>query len=260
MPSKKEILKELEEISPLLCTIDRGHLFSVPFQYFEQLPAHILSTIQRQESEEEGQFKFSDIPGIVQDIPGDYFTTLSEKIFSKIKEEEIEDELSDFPLLVSLKGKNLFTVPEGYFENSAKEIAAKVTTNKTGIVVSINSGKVISMKSTWWKASAAAIIAGVVAVSSYFLVNNPSSDVQSTYLTAQNNYKTPNQVNEAIATLSDDEIAAYLEDNGSILDNDLLIKDVNTQELPAIEDYLLDDNTLNNYLNKIGASGVSKIN
>jgi hypothetical protein len=261
MPRKNEILQELTEISPFLCKIENSHLFAVPSQYFEQLPSKIWATIQKEEMlAEDEPFRFSAIPAIIQDIPNNYFNTLSEKIFSNIQKDNVGEELSDFPLLVSLKGKNVFTVPQGYFENVAEGILTNITTGKEGKVVSINRGKVVSMHSTWWKAAAAAVIAGIIGVSSYFVVNNAGSQDQSTYVNSGNQYNTTEQVKVAIASLSDDEIADYLENHGNILDNDLLLKDINTQELPTTEDYLLDDNALNNYLNKIGALEAEKLN
>lgn len=261
MPNKKEILNELKEISPLLCKIENDNPFTVPSQYFEQLSSNILSAIKNDElrSTDITSFDFGSIPAISRDLPDNYFESFSSKILSTIKRNELKEELNAYPLLLSLKEKNVFTVPKGYFENIATEISEKISGENNGKVVSINRGKVVSMKSTWWKAAAAAVIAGVVAVSSYFVMDNPAPAVQTSYVSSANEYKTPEQVNVAIASLSDDEIADYLEDHGNILDNDLLIKDVSTQGLPSPEDYLLDDNALNNYLNEIGASSAQKL-
>ena len=262
MPRKIEILNELKEISPLLYKIESENLFSVPSQYFETLPSRILTTIRNPNlsGEEDKQFNFSNIPPVSQDVPENYFAGLSHNIIANIRKNEINEELKEFSLLAALKGKNVFTVPQGYFENKPGEIIEEISTNKIANVVSINRGKVISMNSTWWKTAAAAVIAGVVAISSYFFISNPESQSQSNYLTSQSQYKTPEQVNVAIASLSDDEIANYLEDHGNILDNEQLIKDVSTEGMPEVEDYLLDDNTLNNYLKEIGANEAQKLN
>ena len=261
MPSKIEILNELKEISPLLCTIERNNPFTVPNQYFENLPSKIMANIQLEEliTEDEFEFTFSKIPATAGAVPNNYFETLSDKILSGIKKEELA-ELNEFPLLNSLKGINVFTVPAGYFEEKAEKIVERVSNDGQGKVVSIGRAKVVSMQSAWWKSAAAAVIAGVVALSSYFLINNQSARQPSTYVASQTQIKTTDDVNVALASLSDDEIADYLEDHGSILDNDLLIKDVSSKGLPAVTDYLLDDNTLNNYLNKIGASDAQKLN
>jgi hypothetical protein len=67
-------------------------------------------------------------------------------------------------------------------------------------------------------------------------------------------YKTPEQVDKGIASLSDDEIVKYLEKNGTILDEETISKNVDTTELPSADDYLINENALNNYLNEINAS------
>jgi len=51
--------------------------------------------------------------------------------------------------------------------------------------------------------------------------------------------------------LSDDEIARYLEKTSNILDDEDLIKNTDTRGLPTPDDYLLDDDALSNYLQKI---------
>jgi hypothetical protein len=71
-------------------------------------------------------------------------------------------------------------------------------------------------------------------------------------------YKTPKQLQQGIASLTDDEIAKYLEKNTTILDDESLIKNTDTKELPTQDDYLLDDNALNNYLQKINVESTNK--
>ena len=58
-------------------------------------------------------------------------------------------------------------------------------------------------------------------------------------------------MNAGIAKLSDADIVKYLEKNGNVMDNELLINNTDVSELPSSTDYLTDENTLNKYLNKI---------
>jgi hypothetical protein len=116
------------------------------------------------------------------------------------------------------------------------------------------------MKAKWWKYAAAAIITGVVAIGSLQLFNShKNNNPIPSYVESSFQYKTPTQIDEGIASLSDDEIIKYLEKYGSIMDNDLLIKDADVKELPATEDYLIDENALNNYLEKIDVQSDNKI-
>jgi len=66
-------------------------------------------------------------------------------------------------------------------------------------------------------------------------------------------YKTEEALNAGIAKLSDDDIIKYLEKNGNIMDNELLLNNIDVSEMPSQSDYLTDENTLNTYLDKIDA-------
>jgi hypothetical protein len=250
MNQLNEIIQELQDISPLLARMQKLNVFEVPDRYFtglaEKIAAHVL-------------LNQNDILNFnkknIQQVPEGYFDTLSEAILSKIKKEEAENNEEDFhtlfPVLQSLKDKNVFTVPENYFEGVSHQIIAKIKNRQPA--------KVISMKAKWWKYAAAAIITGVVAIGSLQLFNShKNNNPIPSYVESSFQYKTPTQIDEGIASLSDDEIIKYLEKYGSIMDNDLLIKDVDVKELPATEDYLIDENTLNNYLEKIDVQSDNK--
>ena len=69
------------------------------------------------------------------------------------------------------------------------------------------------------------------------------------YIQQSSQYKTAEQLNAGIASLSDDEIVNYLETTGNILDEETITKNLDTKELPDANDYLIDENTLNKFLN-----------
>ena len=259
MNQSNEILKELQGISPMLAQMQKVNVFSIPDGYFNGLAEKITaySLLNQNESLQHhlNHVEELDVPpsGVrrLQQVPKGYFDSLSDIIFSKIKISEgesidEEDFQKSFPLLYSLKNKNVFGVPENYFEKVSEEIIEKINHHQPA--------KVISMSTKWWKYAVAAVVAGAIAFSSLQIFNGSSeSDQIPTYVESSFKYKTPEQINDGIASLSDDEIIKYLEKNGSIMDNDLLIKEVDAKELPAAYDYLIDENTLNNYLDKIDA-------
>lgn len=243
MNQSNEIIKELQGISPMLAQMQKVNVFEVPEGYFSRLAEKMTTRILL---EEKDSFNFDKRN--TQQVPEGYFDSLSDVILSKIKKEEAENNEEDFqksfPVLHSLKNKNVFTVPENYFEGISYQIINKIKSHQPA--------KVISMKTRWWKYAAAAIIAGIITIGSLQIFNSSrDGDQIPSYVESSFQYKTPEQVDEGIASLSDDEIIKYLEKYGSIMDNDLLIKDVDVKELPATEDYLIDENTLNNYLEKI---------
>ena len=197
----------------------------------------------------------------MQSVPAGYFDTLSSEILTKIKREEAEN-AEESTLLSSLKDKNVFTVPEGYFDNLSENIISKID-RPAAKVIPISSAK------SWWKYAAAAVVTGVIVVSSLQIfyrspdmTKNHTAVTQSSdlpdYIQSSFQYKTAQQLDEGIASLSPDEIAKYLENNGNILDDEMLSNDVDPNALPSEIDYLSDENTLNKYLNSLNTSGANK--
>ena len=239
MKISEEILNELREVSPILAQMERINPFSVPEGYFSALSNRLLINAKIYAEQTDTSINSAR-------VPEGYFNDLSIQILNKIKNQDTSVE--EFPLLSSLRNKNVFSVPEGYFDDLSGQVLSKIAHKPA---------KVISIKS-WMKYAAAAVIAGVMALTGLQVYNGAgknhqvaSNDKLPTYIQSSFQYKTPEQVDEGIASLTDDQIIKYLEKHGSIIDNDLLIKDVNADELPATTDYLNDENTLGDYLNKI---------
>lgn len=258
MNEKSDISDELREISPVLASIKKINVFTVPENYFDNLAEKItVYSFLNQEKKPEVQN--------IQHVPEGYFNTLSDQILSKIKSEEARNASEEFdklfPVLFSLKDKNVFKVPDGYFDNLSENILKKAS-QPAAKVVSISNEK------SWWRYAAAAVVTAAIAITSLQIFNSQGIEKNNSATLASNQlpdyiktsfqYKTPQQLDEGIASLSADEIANYLEKTGSIMDNELLIKDVNETQLPAETDYLSDENTLNNYLNSLGASAAGK--
>lgn len=238
MEKNTEILKELQEISPLLAEIPRRNIQSVPPGYFENLEGKIsVYSILNQE-----EIKYAFVKEKAG-IPSGYFENLAETILSKVRTEEGKDQEDNYSLLNSLKNRNVFQVPEGYFENLSSVILSSVQPREKAKVISMTGKK-------WWKYAVAALIAGIMLVSTLYLFNLSHKN-NSPYLAAAKQYQTKAQIEAGIASLKDDDIVIYLETHGNIIDNDILLNNINTSELPAEVDYLIDDNTLNNFLEKI---------
>ena len=253
MDHSAKILQELETVSPFLAAMEKVNVFRSPEGYFNDFPERMVTYVLAEA--EEISFPKND----TLQAPQGYFDTLSDRILSKIKSTEEQDENEElkklFPVVFSLKGKNVFTVPPHYFERFGSTLLHQLKM-KPAKIVSINKA------GRWWKYAAAAVVMAAMAAGSLFNFNNSrKSNEKSSVFTASNEtpgyiqssfqYKTPEQINEGIATLSDDEIIKYLEKHGNILDNEALANGVDTKELPAATDYLTDDNALNNYLKKI---------
>ncbi|HWH63237.1 MAG TPA: hypothetical protein VNS50_08185 [Ginsengibacter sp.] len=294
MKNSQEILNELMTISPLLAAQDKINVFSVPEGYFEELQFRIanyviLNTTTVVENINKRNF---------QDVPAGYFDTLSDLILAKVNaatSENAGEELRNLsPLLYSLKDKNVFTVPENYFDNLSDSIlyntgdaenaeaelrilspmlyslkGENIFTVPVGYFESLTASvtqklmpvpaKVISMKkrTSWLKYAAAAVVAGIITITSLQVFKGTSHNNSSVYASlpayfnASFQYKTEAEINAGIAKLDDADIAKYLEKNGNVMDNELLINNTDVSEMPSPADYLIDDNTLNEYLDKI---------
>lgn len=254
MEKSTEILNELRSISPILAEMEKVNVFSVPEGYFIDLDKKIATTVFLQQDEK----------NIFQKVPEGYFDSLSSKIVSRIKEEEEsgDSEIESIsPALHYLKEEKVFTVPEGYFDNLSDRILNKIK-GENAKVVSFNSAK------KWWKYAAAAVIAGIITITSMQLFKSQNSNygknIAATsanvpaYVQLASQYKTTKQIDQGIASLTDDEIAKYLEKNTTILDDETLTKNTDTKELPTLDDYLLDNNALDNYLQKINVESTNK--
>lgn len=233
-----EILNELKAISSLLAEIPKGNIQSVPPGYFENLEEKIcIYSLLNQEDKK---------PELILDktgIPDGYFENLSDSILIKVKEIEEREFEVDYPILNSLKNINVFEVPAGYFENLSDSILSNIQPKEKAKVISIT-GR------TWWKYMAAALIAGIMLMSALYFFNTGDNNVPP-YLAAAKQYQTSSQIAKGIAALNDEDIISYLETHGNITDNDVILNNINTDGLPAEVDYLIDDNTLNNFLDKI---------
>ncbi|MEO8962605.1 MAG: hypothetical protein ABI325_12030 [Ginsengibacter sp.] len=248
---KNEILNELKSVSPALAAIDRINVFSVPEGYFNDLPQTVSTSI----------FFDQNAKTQVNDIPDGYFDDLSNKILTKIKKNvtssDAETEIRKIsPLIHSLKEKNVFNIPSAYFELLSYRVVNKVKPERAKII------SLYALKN-WWKFAAAAMIAVFISIWALQFFNNKGADNDNIQLSATyaksvpayiqdaGRYNTPNELTRGIASLSDDEIASYLEHHGNIMDDYLLTKDVDTKELPEATDYLINENTLSNFLKQI---------
>jgi hypothetical protein len=262
MNNSTEILNELKAISPLLSDMEKVNVFRVPEGYFNELHLRIADYVLLNNTSTADNINRRTL----QEVPLGYFDTLSDSILAKIKAvypESAEEELRKLsPLLYALKDENVFTIPRGYFESFSDGIIEKIKPQP---------GTIIIMKKgiSWWKYAAAAVVTGAIAFGSLQIFNRYSdrqpgkSEVSAStglpeYLQDSFQYKTEDDVNAAIAKLSDTDIAKYLEKNGNIMDNELLTNNTNASEMPSQTDYLKDENTLNNYLDKIDAANVVK--
>ena len=232
MKISKEISDELVNISSLLSGIEKKNVFSVPEGYFDMLSITILKRLDTSPSID------------TLTIPEGYFVNLSSSILQKIRSlnETAEQELRALsPMLYSIQNENVFEVPSGYFKNLQNDILDKVVERPTAKVIELKK------RDSVWKYAAAAVVTGVIGLSSLMMFNasqnsgasNLDESISSSIQTASQ-FKNEQQINAAIASLPDYEVIKYLEKTGNEVDNDALATSCNENELPSTIDYLMD--------------------
>ncbi len=146
-------------------------------------------------------------------------------------------------MLYSIQNENVFEVPQGYFDNLSEEVLNKVNPQP----------KVINMQkrsSTFLKYAVAAAFTGIVALSVFkFTGTKVGADTElANYV--KDGLQIQN-VDQELAKISDADIVKYLEANGTDVKAAFVANSIDGNELPAQEDYLLDEQALDKYLNSI---------
>jgi hypothetical protein len=176
MDTRKHIYDELKEINSLL-PLDKGtEVYAVPEGYFEGFAASVLQKIKNRQIDNVSDELTSLSPllaGISKKmpfaVPENYFSENTESLPGLITEDSLPDMLQNDKQMP-------YTVPTNYFKNLPDVILKRVNP-KEAKVISINSAR------KWMRYAAAAIITGVIVISSvlYFGKNqsiDPASQPQ----------------------------------------------------------------------------------
>ena len=241
MENRIDILNELKELSSAIAAIKKVNVFSVPDGYFDFLSGDIMMGI----AAERGVDIHASATNAA-DIPTGYFNTLADAVLQKIKVLENEDAATEIrtlsPMLYSIQNENVFEVPEGYFEYLPATILDKVKPQ----------AKVVAMKrrsNNFFKYAVAAALTGVMALSVVKFTGNSSKKVVLPgYVTAGMQIE---NVDQELSKISDTEIVKYLVASGTDIKAAYVANSIDNNELPSQEDYLLDDQALDKYLNSI---------
>ncbi len=240
MEHTTDILNELKELSPALAAIEKVNVFTVPAGYFDHLTADILMGI-----ENENGLNKNAVTNSPATVPEGYFDSLAGTILNKIKALETEDAATEIrslsPMLYSIQNENVFEVPQGYFENLSADIMDKLTP----------AAKVVKMprrSSTFLKYAVAAVFTGVMALGVFKFTGTSKQTDLPDYVTAGLQVQ---NVDQELASISDADIVKFLEESGTDVKAAIVANSTDENELPSQEDYLLDDQTLDKYLNSI---------
>lgn len=261
------IQNELIALNSMLAGAPNTNVYTVPDGYFEAMTQDILHTIHQVPSIESTGSK---------DIPEGYFENLADSILNRIKNESaLEAEVSS--LLASMQSVEPYSVPEGYFEGFATGVMKKINAGEEGSelleqVKNINPYKVphsyfdglavdivnqlpqpakvviMQKRSFTFRYAAAAVITGILGLSLFSIMDKKQDNSVGT---AQIAVIADQNFDQALASISDDEIVAYLKQSGEDVNAALVASASENTNLPEQTDYLTDGNTLDNFLKEL---------
>jgi len=256
MTNRNTILNELAELGNVLANHDPQNIYAIPAGYFEGLASQILNRIKALEANN-AKKELSLLSPLLSNVskevpysvPAGFFQNLSEDVLKKISEHEdylrkesfgqtSEEEIETLsPLLSSLKNKNPYSTPAGYFEKL-----------ETGVVRKDSFGekketKVISItKRRWYRLAVAAVVIGIVAISGLTIFRSkqvdPNKNPQAWIEKNVDKKVSKDKIDEFVKLAEDESInVAYEKDDVKLAEIKELMKDVPEKE---IEDFLND--------------------
>jgi hypothetical protein len=236
MTEKEIILQELQSISPLLPSVPQINVYKVDVNYFDGLRAELQARIIA-----------DGFAGVNQklEVPVGYFDNLSTNVLQRIKALENNEVLTELegvsPVVAAIGNKNVYQVPQGYFEQLA------FVNKDTAAVVKMNPLRKI------FKYAAAAAVVGIISVGAFKFANrdiSPTMDANTKEVVKQGNEIIKNgSFDTELENISDKDLEKYLSQNGEDVKAALVASTIdNEKALPEVDDYLMDDNTLNEFL------------
>lgn len=232
MTRSKDILKELENISPVVAQLNPMVPYQVPEVYFDTLSSVIMARIATGGHEENSLLQVAS-KQMPQDVPVGYFENLADDILSRInaqQEQSVMEELNELsPVLAGISKTNVYEVPVGYFDGVAATVATQTTAATK--VVSIFSRKLLI------RYAAAAVVFTMIAFGINILLQQQSSSIPSDIVQVEH-IKTQKQFNNELAALSDDAIVSYLEMTSDTKDVENISESIDQTTLPEETDYM----------------------
>jgi hypothetical protein len=241
----KEILNELKAISPLLAEMERINVFTVPGGYFNAFASNLADRLEF--GEDAGRIAKVATPFAA---PEGYFENLSHNIMSAIKADDsgnVNESNEISPVFTELKHKNPFTVPVGYFENLPAVILSKLP----------KEAKLVNMRRpAFIRYAVAAVITGILGLSLFTVFDNKKGNETLPQYSAQvmqqaNQIVQSNSFDKELDALSGKDIEQYLKQSGQNVEAALVASVTDDANLPSQDEYLYNDNTLDELLKTI---------
>ncbi len=170
MNSRPTIQQELKDLSSFLPHDIEQPVFTVPTGYFENFAASVWQKLRSQQPQTPHD-ELTELSSVLAAIPKknpytvpeNYFSGFTPAVPALVKEESL-------PAALQAIGRQMpYTVPAGYFNGLADTVMAKIT-QPTARVVSFN-------RSRFMRIAAAAVVTGIIAITSIMYFSNGSQTV-----------------------------------------------------------------------------------
>ncbi len=170
MNSLTAIQEELKDLSSSL-PFDKQPVFTVPPGYFENFAASVMARLKSQQQPADSAEELAELSPLLAAIPRkmpftvpeNYFSGLTQNLPSLLQEDQLPE------VLQRHTRETPYTVPAGYFEGLAEGVLAQVQKP---------AGKVVSFGlRPWMRMAAAAVVTGLIAISTVLYFNSGSPGV-----------------------------------------------------------------------------------
>lgn len=211
----------MKEISPLLADLPPLNPYSVPYNFFEQLPDSIRKRIMEGVSTVPHPSFPSKQPFTV---PEGYFENLAGNILKRIHSVDTSEVLGETRAISSIVAEasrtQPFTVPAGYFESLAEQAVIRVKESVSPRVVRMNFSRKV------FRYAAAAVLTGVIVVTAFLfsrqsnnngqagsaMIDNVSLNELENYLSTEPIETSVNSIGFVSSDLSADDIKEFIND------------------------------------------------
>ncbi len=232
------ISDELKNLAPALIPAQGIQVFTVPDGYFEEFaltfyPDNILNSVP------------------AMSAPEGYFDGFAASVMLKIKAGEtslpVGSEHDELPrVLKSISREMPYEIPPGFMGSFSGKMLKKVRPPK---VVSLS-----SVKKSMFRYAAAAVVTGLLGLGIFNGMNGKVADVESTRNAILADAKlilSTNSFEQTLESISSDDIVSYLETTGQDVEAAVVATAASQSDLPEPVEYLLDDGTLEKFLNDL---------
>ena len=141
METRENILKELQEIAPMLSKMEKKNFYSVPENYFLNFKNGILEQVKLSGVKQELKTVAPELLKVERrstvEVPTGYFNSFSTDLMKKIRAEEVAAELREIaPALSEAEKINLLEVPANYFNAFPQQMMKRIASEQKAKEVS----------------------------------------------------------------------------------------------------------------------------